>query len=105
MEAQAEVMHNHNHIEDSVIVPEPAAPAQPSFDVQRLMARRQETLTNLNGAKADRDYMSQQLKQAEEAIRQQDDMIKRTEGSLIQLNQLITELDPNALKQPQQGGA
>ena len=85
---QPEVMQNHNHGETISLT---AA----AFDVPKLMAKRDESLRTLNGAKADREFMKDQLAQ-------QDDMIKRQEGSLIQLNQLILELDPNALKQ--QGG-
>lgn len=89
MESQVEVLSPNGHTEEAL------PPRTPVFGVEVLMKKREAALAKLNGDKADREYLADQLKQ-------QEDIIKRSEGALINLNQLINELDPTALQRAAQ---
>lgn len=95
MEQQVEAVHSTvNGVEKQAPVDTlEATPSRPvSLELRGLMEKREKMMQGLNGIKADRDTISQQLQDYETRI-------KRTEGAVILLDQLITELDPTALQQ------
>lgn len=69
---------------------EPSGPAASSlppaaFDLAALMAKREQLIQGLNGARVQLETQAQS--------------VTRTEGALMMVNQLISELDPDALTQ------
>jgi hypothetical protein len=93
MEQQAEISTMQNGFEGSG--PSHMIDPAQGIDLKALLDKRDKMLQGLNSLKADCEAMKKQVEDQEYSI-------KRTEGALIMLTNLITEINPSVL-QSQQG--
>lgn len=93
MEAEATVRSMNNGMDrNGQTIDVPVNGKQHSVELDVLKDRREKMMQGLNSLKADLDAMKKQIEDQEVSI-------SRTEGALILLSNLITEIDPTALQQ------